>query len=168
MRPPRWPFFKTPCRASGWESSGCQWGAATLLGPGPIAARAFVLESVYPTIRGAVSNRLGTWFGPLSSLGRQLTPAVIQFVGKEIGVAESQLQPITRIGSIGAPLLLINGTDDHYTPLAEAESLFAHAPYPKTFWGMIGAGHEDLDTFDPVDYERRVGDFLEEQLRAAR
>src|SRR4029079_3179884 len=32
-------------------------GAASLLGLGPVRANAFVLESVYPTIRQAVSNR---------------------------------------------------------------------------------------------------------------
>jgi pimeloyl-ACP methyl ester carboxylesterase len=107
-------------------------GAATLLGPGPISANAFVLESVYPTIRQAVSDRLGTWFGPLSWFGRQLTSPVIDLVGSQVGVAESELQPIARIGTIGGPLLLISGTADPYTPLVEAESLYAHAPARKT------------------------------------
>lgn len=141
-------------------------GAATLLGPGPIAANAFVLESVYPTIRQAVSDRLATWFGPFSGIGRWFTPAVINIVGSEIGVAESELQPITRIADIHAPLLLIAGTDDPYTPLAEAESLYARAPAPKAFWAVAGAGHEDLHAFRPLEYERRVGMFLMRYLRA--
>jgi fermentation-respiration switch protein FrsA (DUF1100 family) len=141
-------------------------GAATLLGPGPLAANAFVLESVYPTIREAVSDRLATWFGPFGGVGRWFTSAVIDVVGSEIGVSESELEPITRIGSIGAPLLLLSGTDDHYTTLAEAESLYAHAPPRKSFWAVAGAGHEDLHDFRPLEYERRVGGFLARCLRA--
>jgi pimeloyl-ACP methyl ester carboxylesterase len=140
-------------------------GAASLLGANPLAANAFVLESVYPTIRQAVSDRLATWLGPFAFIGRGMTPAVISMVGAQIGVREEELQPIARIGSIQAPLLLIAGTRDHYTPLAEAESLFAHAPHPKSFWAVDGAGHEDLRDFAPEEYERRVGTFLTRTLR---
>lgn len=143
-------------------------GAATLLGPGPLRANAFVLESVYPTIRQAVSDRLAVWLGPLGGVGRWLTPAVIDIVGNEIGVSESELEPISRIGRIHAPLLLIAGTDDPYTPLAEAESLYARAPSPKSFWAVSGARHEDLHAFEKSEYERRVGGFLERYLRPGR
>jgi len=142
-------------------------GAATLLGPGPIPANAFVLESVYPTIRQAVSDRLATWFGPLSAVGRWFTPAVINIVGSEIGVSEAELQPIARIGRIHAPLLLIAGSEDPYTPLTEAESLYARAPAPKTFWAVKGAGHEDLHAFGGREYARRVGSFLARYLQSA-
>jgi fermentation-respiration switch protein FrsA (DUF1100 family) len=140
-------------------------GAAALLGPGPLNANAFVLESVYPTIRQATSDRLGTWFGPFGGLGRTLAPAVIHLVGKNIGVTEAQLQPIDNISRLHAPLLLLAGTADRYTPIAEAESLYAHAPMPKAYWAVAGAGHEDLHAFDPKEYERRVGGFLERELR---
>lgn len=142
-------------------------GAASLLGPGPLAADAFVLESVYPTIRQAVSNRLGTWLGPLGGVARLFTSPVISLIGSRVGVKEAELQPIARIAAIHAPLLLIAGTDDPYTPITEAESLFARAPNPKTFWAIDGAAHVDLHDFTPRDYERRVGGFLEEHLRAA-
>lgn len=140
-------------------------GAAALLGTGPLVVDAFVLESVYPTIREAVRDRLGTWFGPFGMIGRLLASPVIGFVSSQNGVTEAQLQPIMHIGSIRAPLLLLSGTEDHYTPIAEAESLYAHAPSPKTFWAVDGAGHEDLHAYGPAEYERRVGDFLETNLR---
>jgi pimeloyl-ACP methyl ester carboxylesterase len=142
-------------------------GAAALLGPGPLRANAFVLESVYPTIRKAVSNRLAAWFGPLGGVAKWFTSAVINVVGSDAGVSEAELQPIQRIGQINAPLLLLAGTADPYTPLVEAESLYAHAPARKSFWPVIGAGHEDLHDYDPAGYERRVGRFLSVNLRAA-
>jgi len=52
-------------------------GAATLLGPGPVPANAYVLESVYPTIRDALSDRLSTWFWPLSAVGRLFTSPLL-------------------------------------------------------------------------------------------
>jgi fermentation-respiration switch protein FrsA (DUF1100 family) len=142
-------------------------GAAALLGPGPLSAKAFVLESVYPTIRQAVADRLDAWLGPLGGVGRRLAPAVIHLVGKQIGVGENELQPIARIAQLRAPLLLITGTADPYTPLAEAESLFAHAPAPKAFWAVAGAKHEDLHAYDRAEYERRVGAFLARELRSS-
>lgn len=142
-------------------------GAASLLGPGPLAVNAFVLESVYPTIRQAVRDRLGTWLGPLGGIGKLFTPAVLDIVGSEIGVSESELQPISRIGEVHAPVLVIAGTKDPYTPLDEAEALYARAPEPKSFWPVEGAGHEDLFAYAGPEYARRVSAFLERYLRAA-
>src|ERR1043166_429221 len=139
-------------------------GAATLLGSGPLPADAYVLESVYPTIRQAVSNRLGAWLGPVGGLGRLFTSPVLGMIHSKTGVSEKELQPIARIGDLHAPLLMLAGTEDRYTPLAEAESLFAHAPSPKTFWAVQGADHEDLYDFAPEKYEELVGAFLTELL----
>lgn len=140
-------------------------GAASLLGPGPLAVNAFVLESVYPTIRQAVRDRLGTWLGPLGPIGKLFTPAVLGIVGSEIGVSESELEPIQRIGAVHAPVLVIAGTEDPYTPLDEAKALYARAPEPKSFWPVKGAGHEDLFAFAGQEYARRVSAFLEQYLR---
>jgi fermentation-respiration switch protein FrsA (DUF1100 family) len=140
-------------------------GAATLLGSGPLPADAYVLESVYPTIRQAVANRLGAWLGPVGGLGRLFTSPVLKMIHSKTGVNERDLRPIARIGDLHGPLLLIAGTADRYTPLAESESLFAHAPDPKTFWAVEGADHEDLHDFTPAEYEQRVSAFLTEYLR---
>jgi len=142
-------------------------GAATLLGTHPLAADALVLESVYPTIRQALRNRLTTWLGPLSGIGRLFTPVVLRVLSADIDLPESALQPIAHIGEFDAPVLVMNGTLDPYTPLAEAESLFAHARAPKEFWGVEGAAHEDLYDFGPGSYEQRVGAFLLLHLRPA-
>ena len=140
-------------------------GAATLLGRTPLKADALVLESVYPTIRQATSDRLATWFGPFAALGRMLTPAIINVVGSDIGVTESELEPIAHIGNLHEPVMILAGTEDPYTPLDEADSLYAHAPEPKTFWAVPGATHEDLHEYAPAEYERRVGAFLARYLR---
>jgi len=140
-------------------------GAAALLGPGPLHVDALVLESVYPTIRQALEDRLAVWMGPLGRLNRYVAPMVLRGVSAEIGVREEALRPIDRIARAAAPLFLLSGTRDAYTPIAEARALFEQARGPKEFWPVEGARHEDLYAFTGEVYERRVGGFLAAHLR---
>lgn len=143
-------------------------GAAALVGPGPLAADALVLESVYPTIAQATRDRLRVWLGPLRPLAPFATAALLRVVGGQIGVGPDSLRPIDRIGRAAAPLLVASGTEDRYTTIGEARALFAAAPVscaPKEFWAVPGAGHVDLHDFAPAEYERRVGAFLARYLR---
>lgn len=141
-------------------------GAAALVGPnGPLPVDALVLESVYPTIRDAVRDRLRAWLGPL---GPAFTSPLLSVVGREIGVSSEALRPLDRIASVGAPVLIAAGTADRYTPIAETRALYANAQSPKELWVVDGAGHVDLHAFAPVEYERRVGGFLARVLRPAR
>ena len=140
-------------------------GAAALVGPdGPLDADAFVLESVYPTIRDATRDRLRAWFGPF---GPPLTPALLRVVGSSIDVVPDSLRPIERIGRLTAPVLVAAGTKDRYTTIAESRALFARASSPKEFWAVDGAGHVDLHGYAPAEYERRVGAFLARWVRGA-
>lgn len=139
-------------------------GAAALLGRGPLTADAFVLEAVYPTIQDAVRNRMRAWLG---KVGPALAPLALWALPPVIGVGLDQLQPIERIGRLSAPLLLLAGTRDLYTPLAEARALFERADDAEEFWAVDGAAHEDFYTFAPREYERRIGAFLARHLRRA-
>ena len=114
-------------------------GAASLLGAAPLAANAFVLESVYPTIRQAVRDRLDTWFGPFGAVARLFTSAVIDVVGSQTGVTESELEPITRIGRprAAAPA---RGNQRSLHAVGGSQSLYAAAPSPKfgPWWARAG------------------------------
>ena len=140
-------------------------GAATLVGQKPLPVDALVLESVYPTFDDAVSDRLHVWLGPLGFLGSAVAPALIELVAPRIGVDPGRLRPIDAIRRVEEPLLLIAGTEDHYTKLDESRALFANAQSQKQIWEVRGAGHEDIYDFSPAEYERRVGDFLASHLR---
>jgi alpha-beta hydrolase superfamily lysophospholipase len=141
-------------------------GAAALVGAGPLRADAFVLESVYPTIHDALRARLRVWLGPLRVLASAGSGLLLRTVGGEIDVRPEELRPIDRIASVTAPILVVAGTADRYTPLHESRALFARACAPKTFWAVAGAAHEDLHAYTPGEYEQRVGGFLAAQLRA--
>lgn len=142
-------------------------GAAALLGPEPLTVDALVLEAVYPDIDAALSNRLrvslgpvaGTLFTPLLTLAfKVLLPPVL-------GVTPGELRPIDRIAMARAPILIASGTADTATPIDEAPALFDRAAQPKQFWAVDGAGHVDLEYYDPDRYWSVVLPFLTKYLR---
>jgi uncharacterized protein len=138
-------------------------GAATLLGERPLPVDALVLESVYPTIERAVTDRLRSWLGPI---GPVLRPLLLHTVLPRLRVTADALRPIDRIRLVAAPVFVLAGTADRFTPLAESKALFARAPTPKQFWAVPGAAHEDLYAFAPGEYEARIGAFLARYLRS--
>lgn len=144
-------------------------GAAALLGPAPLDVDALVLESVYPDIDAALANRLraalGGIVGPVAA--PVLAPLFKLLLPPILGVRPAELRPVDRIGEVRAPVLVAAGTVDDRTTLAESQDLFAHVRAPGRFWPVPGAGHEDLQRFDPVGYERVVLAFLDSHLRQA-
>ncbi len=154
-------YLRASCRGERVGMIGVSMGgAAALLASGRVPAEAYVLESVYPTVRQALEGRLGVWLGPFARLKRSVASLVVQGVSAEIGIGEETLRPIDHIGSLDAPVFVISGTRDTYTSLDESLALFEHAREPKEFWGVEGARHEDLHAFASGRYEQRVGEFL--------
>jgi fermentation-respiration switch protein FrsA (DUF1100 family) len=143
-------------------------GAAALLGPGPLPVDALVLESVFPDIRSALVNRLRIYFGPV--IGAVMTPIVMPLflvmMRPALGVRPSDLRPIDRIAEVTAPVLIASGTRDRSTTIAEAGSLFDRATDPKQFWAVQGAGHVNLERFDPDAYWRVVLPFITRYVQA--
>lgn len=145
-------------------------GASALLGPQPLPVDALVLESVFSDIHPALINRLRVRLGSVA--GAVLTPVVAPILEilmpPVLGVRLGDLRPIDRIAAVTAPLLVISGTADLYTPIAEAQALFDHAPESKQFWAVAGAGHVDLQNYDPAGYWSHVLPFLTEHLQSPR
>ena len=142
-------------------------GAAALLGPKPLDVDGLVLESVYADINSALRNRLrvrlGRVIGPLVT--PILAPLLEWVMPPILGTQISDLRPIEHAGEIAAPVLIASGTEDAYTPIAEARALSARAPAPKQFWAVENAAHVDLEAFGPDAYWRHVLPFLTARLR---
>jgi uncharacterized protein len=136
-------------------------GAAALLGSEPLPVEALILESVYPDIDAAIANRLARRLGPG---GRWLAPLYTLLMPLVLPMRAEDLRPIDHIGDIRAPLLLMAGTADRHTTLAESRALFERAPEPKRFWLVAGAAHVNLAAYAPEEYRRQVLDFLGEHL----
>jgi len=144
-------------------------GAAALLGPVPLQVDVLVLESVYPTVDAALDNRLraalGGVVGPVGA--PVLAPLFKLLLPPILGVRTEELRPMDRIGEVRAPVLVASGTVDDRTTLAETHGLFARVQAAGEFWAVPGAGHVDLERFDPEGYRRVVLGFLDRHLRPA-
>lgn len=139
-------------------------GAAVLIGPQPLRVHALVLESVYPTLEEAIDNRLAMRLG---ALGPRLAPLLTVQLQPRLGFGVGDLRPIDTVDRVGAPLLVIAGTEDRHTTIVQSRRLFARAQAPKELWEVPGAGHVDYHLAAPAEYEARVGGFLARHLRDA-
>jgi fermentation-respiration switch protein FrsA (DUF1100 family) len=139
-------------------------GAAILVGPQPVGLDAVVLESVYPTVEEAVRNRVRAYLGPLSGA---LSPLLLMQMRPRLGFSPAELRPIAGIARVGAPVLVVAGTADRSTTVAESRRLFDAARSPKELWLVSGAAHVDLYAYAPAEYERRILRFFAVHLRKA-
>ena len=69
---------------------------------------------------------------------RGLTPVLTTQLKPRLGFGTDQLEPISNIGRISAPKLIMARTRDRHTPLAESPALFTAATEPKEFWAVEG------------------------------
>lgn len=142
---------------------GMSLGAASLVLSKPqVGLSAVVLESMFPSIREAVSDRLAIYLGPL---GASLTPLLLWQLPLRLDISPEQLRPIDELAALHAPLLIAAGSADRHTTLDETERIYAAAHSPKELWVVNGAAHEDLHAFAPQAYEKRISAFLSKYLR---
>lgn len=130
-------------------------GAAALLGEeGPLPVQAMVLQAVYPDLRTAIANRIARIAGqPVALIGEPLLSyqSLLRY-----GVSPARIAPRDRIGRVRAPLLIVGGTADRSTTVADSRSLFAAAPQPRSLWLIDGADHGEISTLWTEDYRNRV------------
>jgi pimeloyl-ACP methyl ester carboxylesterase len=137
-------------------------GAAILLGEQPVGFDAVVVEATYPRLRDAIRNRMKLRAG---GLGRVLSPLLEWQVQPRLGVQVHELEPIRAIERLGAPVLVVGGSRDAYTPEKETRELFAAAAGPRELWIVDGATHQDFARFDPAGYREHVVGFLKRMLQ---
>lgn len=143
---------------------GVSLGGASLVFADVLPApSAVVLESMYPTIAEAVTDRLVMRFG---ASGQAIAPLLLWQLPIRLGVSADELKPIDGIGKLRAPVLIASGMLDQQTTIAETRRLFAAAAEPKALWEVEGAAHVDLHAFDPRAYEKHILSFLGKHLQA--
>ena len=146
------------------EQGGDALGAAAfVLAQARPAPSAVVLESMFPSINEAVTNRLGLYLG---APGTVLAPLLLWQLPLRVSISPSQLQPISEMATMHSPLLIAAGMADQHTPVAETQRIFDAAAAPKDLWLLPGAAHVDLHAFAPREYEARIATFLARHLHA--
>ncbi len=142
---------------------GVSLGAAAIVLAGkPLGFDAVVLESLHPTIEEAVDNRLRLHLGEYGTI---FSPLLLWQLSFRLNLTLDELSPINRMGDLYTPLLLVSGTDDRHTTVAETERMFAAAGQPKEIWIVPGGGHFNMHSYAGKEYETRILDFLGWYLR---
>ncbi len=137
-------------------------GAATLLAEPQLEINAVVLELVYPDINHAIQNRLHHY---LNFVGDAISPLFIMQLQPRLGLSTDQLRPISKLGNIKAPKLIVAGSEDKHTLLSESQEMFQTAQEPKELWIVNGAQHQDIHRFAKQEYETRILKFFESNLK---
>jgi esterase/lipase len=142
---------------------GVSLGAASFVfAASDVAPHAVVLESMYPTITEAVTDRLRLHLGNIAGL---LSPLLLWQLPLRLGISPKDLRPIDGISSIHAPILIAAGSIDQHTTLAETKRLFDAANQPKELWIVEGAAHVNLHNFNPSAYKLKISAFFAKHLR---
>ena len=120
-----------PVAVDGWSLGG----AAALMAS-PLDVDALILEAVYPTIEEAVENRTRMRVGPLGPLAAAI---LLWQLEPHLGVAPAELHPIDKLPLAGCPVLLLAGSEDMHTTLAQTQRMFQAASEPKECVIFTGA-----------------------------
>ena len=136
-------------------------GASSLLGTVSKKAKVMILESVYPTINEAIKNRLELYIG---SFARIFSPLLTLQLKPRLGISMDDLRPIDKIENVCGAVMIIAGSVDQHTKLAESKYLFSKAKEPKELWVIDGLGHVNFDEALPKEYQKRVLNFLDKWM----
>ncbi len=137
-------------------------GAAALIGQAAQKSDAVILESVYPSIEEAVSNRLAIRLG---NAGKYLTPLLTLQLKPRLGFDPDELRPADKIADAGGSVFIMSGTKDRHTTPAESKYLFNAAHEPKIFWEVEGASHVNFSRYKPEEYLEKVLWFFNSYLK---
>ena len=153
----RWPGQPT-------VALGLSMGAAATCFAAAQGARfdAFILESLYPRLANAFSNRVGcgypAWFG-------QFRAGVIWITELRLGVKLEQVAPVDIMPQLAlAPVLILTGGDDPHAPPDEVAELHHQCPSTSEFHVIPGADHSNVCEVGGPHYEALVVDFLRRHL----
>jgi len=134
-------------------------GAAALIGDGgPLPAQGFVLVCVYPDIDNAIRNRIAAHAPePLPTL---ITPLLKYQSQPRFGVPPERLRPIEALRGVKAPVLIVGGGADAYTPPSESREMLAAASGPKDLLLLDGMDHGAATWADTPAYRERLKQFF--------
>ena len=77
-------------------------------------------------------------------------------------LARNRYNSLERIARTQAPLLVLHGAEDSIVPLSQGEKLYQAANWPKQFYPLPQAGHDDTYIAGGADYWNVLLKFLEQ------
>ena len=100
---------------------------------------------------------LETPFVSAREMARTIAPWPLVYV-----VPAASFDNLSKLSTVGTPLLFIHGTRDEIVPYVQGRSLFEAAPSPKAFYTIPDAHHNDTYLIGGEAYFRRIQEFLDE------
>jgi fermentation-respiration switch protein FrsA (DUF1100 family) len=82
-----------------------------------------------------------------------------------LGIDYQDIAPVKGIAKYNVPTLLISGADDPFATVDQQEKLLQAIRGHKELWLIPGGKHEDLSFVAGAEYERRILEFIKEQLK---
>ena len=151
-----------PDRKVGLIGTSLGGAAALLPDSGALPVQAMVLQAVYPELRVAIRNRIARIAGhPIATLGE---PLLSYQSWPRYGVPPSRIAPIEGLRRFRGPVLIIGGTADSNTTVADTQTLYNAAPGLKSLWLLKGVGHAATGSIFTDEYRRRVRDLFARTL----
>jgi alpha-beta hydrolase superfamily lysophospholipase len=140
-------------------------GAAALIGDdGPLPAQGFVLVCVFSDIDRAIRNRIAAHAPePIPWL---LTPLLKYQSWPRFQVMPDRLRPIEVLRKVTAPVLIVGGGADSYTPPEESREMLAASAGPKELLLLDGMNHATASWVDDAAYRERLKSFFAAALGA--
>jgi uncharacterized protein len=127
------------------------------------AFKAVVADSAFTTLRDQAREAITGFYHLPSFPFLQLT-----VLGYELYFQTNvdALSPVSVIATIAPkPVLIIAGEGDKLIPAENGRKLYAAAGDPKELWVISGADHGGTLAAAGSDYEKRVGEFFDRNLR---
>ncbi len=120
-----------------------------------------IIESCFDELRNAVNNRFSSMLHIPGAIGSAL---MIPIAKDKLGVSVDEIAPIKVIGKIDISVFVMSGEADTRTTKEETKKLFNAVNDTKQLWLVPNAIHEDLYRVNTVEYEKRVLEFLKENI----
>jgi len=74
------------------------------------------------------------------------------------------ISPVREIQKLEVPVYLIGGSADVVAPASGIQRLYTAASCEKNLWLVKGVGHGDFFFCAPLEYQKRIGEFLRKYL----
>lgn len=129
------------------------------------AISAVVAEGTYACLEAVMRRRVRMCVGPFAG---PVARSCYRLGTQKIGMELRDIAPERDIARISPrPILLIQDALDIVCPRSESNRLYAAACHPKDRWIVPRAPHSCAYRVAPMEYERRVTDFLISSLTLA-
>ncbi len=138
-------------------------GAATARAAAQIPGiKVVIIESTYTALVDNLDNVVNLLGGRIPAY----PPLVLWFMERESGLPLRDIRPIDDVAKIAPrPIMFIQGTDDVVVDQSHTQKLFEAASEPKKLYIAPNAGHGEVFSSNPEEFEKQVIPFLDTYLK---